>query len=683
MASAGAIRAAKAFVEIGTDTTALQRGLNVAKAQLNGFASAVKSSGASLVAVGATMSAPILAGVKGYADFERALSTIRASANPTAQQLDLIRQAALKMSQATGIAPTAIAQSFSELLKAGMSVEQVLSGAGEAAVKFARVGELETAEAAITMADAMKVFARDGLSAAQITDILSGAADSSSVSIRQITEAFQQTSASAGLAGQSLIDTASAIAILGNEGIKGSDAGTSLKTALLRLMNPTKEAAAVMQQYGIEARNADGSLKTLPEIAEQLRVALGGLNDQAKQQAIAEIFGSDAMRTGAILLKYGADGFNAVKQQIVQSLPVSEKFNVLMSDLWGRFEAFTSAVMRAGIALGTALAPYLQQLADLLVWAANGLATFIAKYPQLSVALAAGAIAITAVGAALIALGFAAAAAGVVVTGLGIAAGIVLSPAFLLAAGISAVVAASVALAAYILHASGVLSYFGASFGRVWQAIKTAISAGDLQTAFELVMAGVTVSALKMAQAVLVAIGSLIKSAIVNSMGAYTFVRKQLGLIGDETASFETAVANAAAGAIEKSVGTAVDAQLAAAQAALNAIVNRTMQKAGKTVIDIAIEWGMSAAGGFKPPAPSSPSNPYGTALNNFIGQFIPKMSGAMQSAISTSFVTAGSFRGQDINRLLQTERTTDAKKQTELLQQIASNTANMGSTFQ
>lgn len=685
MASSSGIRAAKAFIEIGTDTAALQRGLNTAKAKLQAFSTTLKSSGTALVAAGAGIAAPIVAGVKGYADFEQALANLRAAANPTAQQFDAIRESALALSKDSGIAPTAIVQAYSELLKAGVSVESVLNGAGEAAVRFARVGELDTAEAAVTMADALKVFARDGLSASQITDILSGAADSSSVSIRQITEAFQQTSASAGLAGQSLTDTATAIAMLGNEGIKGSDAGTSLKTALLRLMNPTKEAAAMMARYGIEVRNADGSLKSLPEIAGQLQNALGGLNDEAKQVAVAEIFGSDAMRTGAILLKYGTGGFNELKTAILGALPVSEKFKIVMNTLWGRLEAFTSAIMRAGIAIGTALAPHIAKLAGWLVWAVDGLAKFIAMNPKLAIAVAASAIAITALGIGLVGIGFIASAVGAIFAAFAIALGIIVSPAFWVAAAIVAISAAAVGLAAYILKSTGAMGYFFGHFSKVWMGIKAAIASGDLGLAFNLLMAGIVVTALKTVQVVLFAIGDLIQTGIKSSMGAYTFVRRQLGLISDEAASFEAAVVGAAANAIGQSVSGAVDIQLAAAKAALDALAAKSLQKGGKGVIGAAIEWGMSAAGGMKPRGPATPSNPYGTAMGQFIGQFMPKMQGVankFQDALQVSFASAGSFRGQDMNRLLDSERYADTKRQTELLQQIASNTANMGGTF-
>jgi TP901 family phage tail tape measure protein len=174
------------------------------------------------------------------------LLNIQASTGATAQELDRLKAASMQMSQAMGVGPTQIANSFVELLKAGMSVEQVLGGAGKAAIEFATVGQMDVAEAGVVMADAMKVF---GVTADVAANAISSAADASSTSIEGLSQAFAQVSAVAALANQSIGSTSAALAILANAGVKGSDAGTSLKTMLLRLMAPADEAVGAAGLY--------------------------------------------------------------------------------------------------------------------------------------------------------------------------------------------------------------------------------------------------------------------------------------------------------------------------------------------------------------------------------------------------------------------------------------------------
>ncbi len=139
------------------------------------------------------------------------------------------------MGKATGTDLVDVTTAYSELLKAGVSLDRVLSGVGETAVQFARVSGIEMAQTVTTLVDAMNVFARESLTASQAANIMNTAADASTISLRDVSEAFAASGATMALFNQSMRDTATAIAILGNSGIKGADAGTVLKTCATRL----------------------------------------------------------------------------------------------------------------------------------------------------------------------------------------------------------------------------------------------------------------------------------------------------------------------------------------------------------------------------------------------------------------------------------------------------------------
>lgn len=403
--SSSAVRMGRTFVEIGADATKLFKGLQEANARMGKFASGMRSLGSRMAGIGTAMAAPFAAAVMGGSRFEDVLLNMKASTGATAQQMDQVRSAAMGMSAALGVGPTEAASGFLELLKAGMSVEQVLGGAGEAAVQFAKVGEMAVADAAVVMADAMAVF---GVGGAEAANTLSAAADASSTSIPQIAQAFTQVSAVAGLANQSIGDTAAALAVLANAGVKGSDAGTSLKTMLLRLMSPVDDAAKALGELGLSTlsfRGADGKMRPMVEIIGTLNTAMAGLDQTAKDDIFRRIFGQDAIRAASILSTAGVDGIGAMQQSMADALPVSAKFGTIMSGLSGTASRVFAAMQRLSVAIAEALGPALAQVGNVLAGMVNGFTEFVSKNEQLVVSIAQGVAVFIGAGAAIYGIG--------------------------------------------------------------------------------------------------------------------------------------------------------------------------------------------------------------------------------------------------------------------------------------
>ena len=176
MAESSNIRAGRAYIEIGANDKTLKAGLDRALARVKAYAGAVaqvgksmQAAGTNLVKYGGAASAPLLIGAKAFASYEQALADLRAAANPTAAELEKIKAAIDSVSDSTGKDRVDVTAAFSELLKAGMPLEKVLGGAAEAAIKFARVGGLEVADAVSAMNDALNVFAREGMDASQVS----------------------------------------------------------------------------------------------------------------------------------------------------------------------------------------------------------------------------------------------------------------------------------------------------------------------------------------------------------------------------------------------------------------------------------------------------------------------------------------------------------------------------------
>jgi TP901 family phage tail tape measure protein len=426
--SAGAVRAGGVFVEIGADPRRFFSALNKVNKSIGSMGKSLASGGGRLAAAGVGMAAPIAAAVTQGAAFESTLLNIRASTGATSVEIDKIRASAMQMSQALGVGPTAATQGMLELLKAGMSLDAVLGGAGKTALEFAKVGEMDVAQAAVVMSDAMNVFKVTSEVAA---NALSSAADASSTSIAQMSEAFSMSSAVAGLANQSIEDLSATLAILANNGVKGSDAGTSVKTMLMRLMAPADDAVGALDQLGLSVnsfRGADGQMLPMVKIIEKLNASMGGLEQTAKDDLLRRIFGADAIRAASILSTAGVDGFEGMQEAMRSALPVGEKYKILMSGLAGSAGSAIAALQRLAIEIADAVTPALAIAGPAITGFINGLAKLASENKEAVAQFASMAVAAITVGSAMTGLGISLQIASFGFSGIGKAAAFALSP---------------------------------------------------------------------------------------------------------------------------------------------------------------------------------------------------------------------------------------------------------------
>jgi TP901 family phage tail tape measure protein len=502
--SASKVKAGQVFVEIGADPRAFFSALNKINRQIGNLGRSMSGAGTKIAGMGAAALLPFGAAIRQGTAYQSTLLNIQASTGATASELDRIRAAGMQVSQALGVGPTEATQGFLELLKAGMSLEQVLGGAGQTALEFAKVGNMDVAAASVVMADAMKVF---GVSADVAANTMSSAADASSTSIEEMTMAFSQSAAVAALANQSMGDLSAALAVLANNGVKGSDAGTSVKTMLMRLMAPADDAVGALEQVGLSVmsfRNADGKMKPLVEIIGTLSGALAGMDQAAKDDIFRRIFGQDAIRAAAILTATGVDGFNAMTDAMGNALPVSEKYRTLQSGLAGAMARVAAAMQRAAIAISEAVGPALMAIAGPIGEVIDGFTKFVVANQELVAGFAKAAVVVTGVGLGLMALGgtltLLSSSVGGVLTAIGAIAtvvGVVLSPVGLLVAGLASLVAFGPKIAASMQGmfggVGGMIEGVSASIGGTFQsAVAGGMTVlGDLATTASVTFDGI------------------------------------------------------------------------------------------------------------------------------------------------------------------------------------------------
>lgn len=263
-------------------------------------------------------------------------------------------------------------------MKAGLTPAQVQAGGLESALNLATAGSLGLADAAEIMSTALNSFKDDELKASDAANILAGTANASATDVQDLRYSLSQVSAVAAGVGMSFRDTNIALGLFANRGLKGSDAGTSLKTMLQNLQPQTKAQTAAFLELGLMTEDgankffdASGKLKSLKDIAGILHDKLKNLTNQQRMSALQTIFGSDAIRAATILYKEGAGGVQKFNKEMskVTALDVARE---KMNNASGAVEQFKGAMETLQIAVLTPLMPVIKD-------AANSMADFISK----------------------------------------------------------------------------------------------------------------------------------------------------------------------------------------------------------------------------------------------------------------------------------------------------------------
>jgi len=344
-----------------------------ARSAAQGFSQA----GDKMALAGVVIAAGLGLAAKTAIDFEKQISAIGAVSGATKAELELLRQKALQIGKDTSFSATQAALAMEELAKAGVSVTDIMSGAADATVSLAAAGGVELPAAAELAADAMNAFSLTAKDLPRVADLIAGAANSSSISMGDFGQSLKQVGAVANLAGLSFQDTATAIALLGQQGIKGSDAGTSLKTMLSNLIPVTDKQRALFKELGLLTKSGSsaffdmqGNVKGLAEISGILQNATKGMTAEQKQLTLETIFGSDAIRAAAVLTKSGAEGFNEMAAAM-QKTSAADVAAARLDNTAGAIEKLKGSAETLAISLGTILLPFITKIARALESAAN------------------------------------------------------------------------------------------------------------------------------------------------------------------------------------------------------------------------------------------------------------------------------------------------------------------------
>lgn len=287
------------------DTTGFKQGFQSALKDLNTFQNKSSTVADKFAAVGSAMTktggiltknltVPLVgagtAFLKTASDFESAMATVRAISGATGDDFDALTEKAKEMGATTKFSASQSAEAFKYMAMAGWETEDMLNSIeGVMALAAASGEDLGTVSDIVT--DAMTAFGlaadetstvlRDGLevevaNATRFVDVLAAASNSSNTNVSMLGESFKYVAATAGSLGYSIEDTAIALGLMANAGIKSSQAGTSLRQLFVNLAKPTSDVTEAMQDLGISLEDEEGKMKSLMELMQDLRNAFNG-----------------------------------------------------------------------------------------------------------------------------------------------------------------------------------------------------------------------------------------------------------------------------------------------------------------------------------------------------------------------------------------------------------------------
>lgn len=283
--------------------------------------------------------------------FEAGMSEVQAISGASGKDLEKLSAKAKQMGATTKFSATESATALKYMAMAGWKTNQMVSGLSGVMNLAAASGEdLGTVSDIVT--DSMTAFGLKAKDSGHFADVLAKASSSSNTNVAMMGETFKYVAPLAGSMKYSIEDTATAVGLMANAGIKGSQAGTELRSILTRLVKPPKDAAAALSALGVSTTKADGSMKPMRQTMAELREKFSGLTDSQKSQYAAAIAGQEAMSGLLAIVNASDSDFNKLQKAIDNSSGAAKKqADIMNNNLQGALYDLGSAAEAVGIGI--------------------------------------------------------------------------------------------------------------------------------------------------------------------------------------------------------------------------------------------------------------------------------------------------------------------------------------------
>ena len=354
--------------EANNSHTALEK-MGVLGETLQSAGDKISGVGQKLLPVTAGVTALGTIAVKTGADFDAAMSKVAAVSGATGSEMDALREKAREMGSKTKFSASEAADAMNYMAMAGWKTNDMLSGI-EGIMNLAAASGEDLASTSDIVTDALTAFGLSASDSGHFADILAAASSNANTNVSMMGETFKYAAPVLGSLGYSAEDSAIAIGLMANAGIKSSQAGTALRSAITNLAKPTDTVASAMEQYGISLTDSSGKMYSLRELMEQLRQKLGGLSEAEQAQAAASLFGKEAMSGMLAIINGSPADFEKLSNAIDTCSDTVDGYNgttekmaaVMQDNLAGQVTILKSQLEELAISFSDILMPTIRSI---------------------------------------------------------------------------------------------------------------------------------------------------------------------------------------------------------------------------------------------------------------------------------------------------------------------------------
>lgn len=328
----------------------------------------IQNAGKTIANAGATLTKAVTlpiagvatAAVKTAADFEAAMSEVGAISGASGEDMAKLTAKAKEMGATTAFSASESAEAMKYMAMAGWKTADMTEGiAGIMNLAAASGEDLATTSDIVT--DGLTAFGMAAKESGRFADVMAATSSNANTNVALMGETFKYCASTAGAMGYSIEDISVAIGIMGNAGIKGSMAGTTLKNTMANLAKPTDAQAAVMKKLGISLTDSSGNMKSFAEVMDNLRSSFSGLSETEKAAAATTLAGKESMAGLLTIVNASTEDFDKLTAAINGSSGSAEEMAAKMLDnLNGQLTLLKSAVEGIAITIGNKLMPYVK-----------------------------------------------------------------------------------------------------------------------------------------------------------------------------------------------------------------------------------------------------------------------------------------------------------------------------------
>lgn len=328
----------------------------------------IKSAGDTIANAGSKMTKSVtvpiagvgVAAVKTAADYESAMSNVQAITGATGDDFKKLTQLGKDLGASTAWSAQECAEAMQYTGMAGWTAQQNIDGL-KGILDLASASGTELARTSDIMTDAISAFGYKASDSAKFADVMTKACTAANVSVDTLGESYKYCGAICGTMGYSIDEVTTSLAVMGNMGIKGSQAGTALKNTISNMAAPTKNMKAAMDDLGISITNQDGSMKSWGDVIKNLQGSFKGLSQDQQAAYAKQLFGKESMAGMLAIINTSTKDYNALADSIKNSGgAANDAAQTQLNNLNGQLTLLKSALEGAAITIGDKLLPYIK-----------------------------------------------------------------------------------------------------------------------------------------------------------------------------------------------------------------------------------------------------------------------------------------------------------------------------------